>query len=515
MEKITNLCPDRPLHGIEASRKIERAAQVRLPPYTLMQRAGEASARLALALAPHAPCFWVFSGPGNNGGDGLEAARVLHLSGRCVQVFLAADPARLPADAQIALARAHHAGLFLRDTLPGAKELEGSLLIDALLGLGLRDGQPPLPAPLARGLELLRGHAGPILAVDTPSGLNADTGQGLPWTARATATLSLLTLKPGLFTSQGRDFSGEIWWDDLLAPTHEEPTAWLGSNATPPHRRHHQHKGSFGDLTIIGGAPGMTGAALLAGRAAHAAGAGRIYLSLLGEGKDDSGLGDASSRRVDIVNPALMFSHASAEARSLWSGHTLVVGCGGGQEVASILPHALQLAARLIIDADGLNAIAKSKALRTQLLQRGDRGLPTILTPHPLEAARLLGCTADAAQGDRIAAAQRLAQELASVVVLKGSGTVIATPNTTPFINLPGNAALASPGTGDVLAGWMGGWWAQSPEMPPQELARQAVAWHGLAAEPEQSGPLLATELVDRMHRAVQAGLSGNERSGR
>ena len=258
----------------------------------------------------------------------------------------------------------------------------------------------------------------------------------------------------------------------------------------------------------------MTGAALLAGRAAHAAGAGRIYLSLLGEGKTEAGPGGASSRHVDIVNPALMFRHASAEASSLWSGHTLVVGCGGGQEVASILPHALQLAARLIIDADGLNAIAKSKTLRAQLLQRGDRGLPTILTPHPLEAARLLGCTADAAQGDRIATAQRLAQELASVVVLKGSGTVIATPNTTPFINLPGNAALASPGTGDVLAGWMGGWWAQSPEMPPQEVARQAVAWHGLAAEPEQDGPLLAPELVDRMHRAVQTGPSGNEPFG-
>lgn len=507
MENITNRCPDRPLHGIEGSRKIEHAAQMALPPYTLMQRAGEASARLALALAPHAPCFWIFSGPGNNGGDGLEAARVLHLSGRPVQVFLAADPDRLPADAQTARRRAHDAGIFIRDTLPDATELKGNLLIDALLGLGLREGQRSLPAPLARCLELLRGHAGPILAIDTPSGLNADTGQGLPWTPRATATLSLLTLKPGLFTGHGRDFSGEIWWDDLSAPSSEESTAWLGSNATPPHRRHHQHKGSFGDLTIVGGAPGMTGAALLAGRAAHAAGAGRVYLSLLGEAKPEAGLADSSSRHVDIVNPALMFRNASAEATSVWSGHTLVVGCGAGQEVASVLPHALQLAARLIIDADGLNAIAESKALRARLRQRGDRGLPTILTPHPLEAARLLGCTTDAVQGDRIATAQRLAEELASVVVLKGSGTVIASPSTTPFINLPGNAALASPGTGDVLAGWMGGWWAQTPEMPPQEIARHAVAWHGLAAEPKHDGPLLAPELVDRMYRAVQAGL--------
>ncbi len=177
--------------------------------------------------------------------------------------------------------------------------------------------------------------------------------------------------------------------------------------------------------------------------------------------------------------------------------------------MSAVLPNALEMAARLIIDADGLNAIAQSKDLRAQLQRRSDRGQPTILTPHPLEAARLLGCATGEVQADRVSAAQLLAQELAVVVVLKGSGTVIAATNAPPIINLPGNAALASPGTGDVLAGWMGGWWSQSPGLHPQEIARQAVAWHGLAAEPEQDGPLLASELVDRMHRAVRKSLVG------
>ena len=515
MQRITIDCHDLPLLASQSTRELERRAQAELPAYTLMQRAGQATAKLALALAPHGRSFFVFCGPGNNGGDGLAAARILHLGGHRVQVYLAADPARLPCDAATALRLAKESGVPMLQALPSTRDLSEGLLIDALLGIGFRPTQRSLPTELQACLSALRSAAAPILSIDLPSGLSAETGEGPPWTVRATTTLSLLSLKPGLFTGLGRDLAGEVWWDDLAFSGPQQPDAWLSSRSQPLHRRHEQHKGSFGDVSVIGGAPGMRGAALLAARAAHASGAGRVFVSLLDPESEAcalvsrQGSNAACSLALDPANPALMFQRFNLEKAT---EHTLVCGCGGGTEIAEYLPGILNTAARLVVDADGLNAVAASHGLKEQLRGRAGAGKQTILTPHPLEAARLLQCSSQIIQADRLTAAQRLADELQCVVVLKGSGTVIAAPESTPLINLPGNAALASPGTGDVLAGWMGGWWSQcagavnlSGLQVARLVARNTVALHGRAAEPPRCGPLRASDLIEQMHRLLRS----------
>ena len=492
-----------PLFGAAQTRLIEERAMAVLPPHTLMHRAGSAVAHLALAIAPHARRIWVAAGPGNNGGDGLDAAIALQAWGKQVEVTLVAASSSPPADASDALARAQAAGVRITAANPPGMLEAHDIAIDALLGIGAArapDG----------GVAMLIGHlnalACPVLAVDLPSGLNARNGQALgDACVRATHTLSLLTLKPGLFTGSGRDFAGELWFDALgLSSAADVPDAWLAAGADTAdatQRRHAQHKGSFGDVAVVGGDQGMVGAALLAARAAHAAGAGRTYVSLLADGPP------AASH--DPFRPELMFRPA------WWSGPpavlartTVVCGCGGGQAVRAALPRLLSLAARLVLDADALNAIAADAALQTLLRARLGRQLPTVLTPHPLEAARLLECTTQEVQNDRLSAAQTLADRLCSVVVLKGSGSVIAAPGQAPHINATGNAALASAGTGDVLAGWLGGRWAQAPSGDALQVAfttaLQAVAAHGAAAEPMHPGALRAADLVERLHRKLQ-----------
>ncbi|MES2098598.1 MAG: NAD(P)H-hydrate dehydratase, partial [Pseudomonadota bacterium] len=339
----------------------------------------------------------------------------------------------------------------------------------------------------------------PVLGVDLPSGLHPTTGQPLGADCvSATHTLALLALKPGPFTGAGRDHAGMVWLDGLgVEASADVPSAWLSGMTASMRRRHAQHKGSFGDVAVVGGAPGMGGAALLAARAAHAAGAGRVYVDLL----------DRSSTLapVDAIRPELMFRadwlHASAETLART---TIVCGCGGGDAVRTPLPRLLSLARRLVLDADALNALAADTALMTLLRARRPRGLATVLTPHPLEAARLLACTTDEVQTDRLRAAQELADRLGCVIVLKGSGSVIAAPGQTPRINSTGNAALATAGTGDVLAGWLGGRWTQQASGDEATtafvVACQAVAEHGAAAEPPPSGALRAGDLIERLY---------------
>lgn len=491
----------RPLFGVEASRAVERAASANLPANTLMQRAGLAVARLALALSPHAKQVWIAAGPGNNGGDGLEAALHLQAAGKRVQVSLVGPAARRPADASAALRRAQVAGVNITGSLPPTEILDGGrngIAIDALLGLGA--SREPTAA-VAEAIRAFNRHEGPRLAVDLPSGLNAARGTKLGAdAARASHTLSLLTLKPGLFTALGRDHCGEIWFDDLgagLDCASQQPDAWLSGRedleALAP-RQHAQHKGSFGDVVVVGGAAGMLGAAVLAARAAATAGAGRVYLVPL----------TADAAHLDSHRPELMWRDASQLADPAWLGaSTAVVGCGGGGAVRDVMPALLSRCARLVLDADALNALAVDPRLQALLRARAERNLPTVITPHPLEAARLLGNTAAQVQADRVGAASQLATHLACVVLLKGSGSVIAAPSTLPLINRSGNPRLATAGSGDVLAGWLGGLWSANPG-GAFERAASAAAWHGLAADRLPGRlPLLASQLIDAIGKEV------------
>lgn len=490
-----------PLHGVAASRAIEQQAQAALPAHTLMRRAGLAIARLALAVAPHAQRVWIAAGPGNNGGDGIEAAITLLQQGRALRVTLIGDAAALPPDAAEALRRAQAAGVEIGDA--GAPTLQAhDLAIDALLGLGAsRAPQGRLAATIAE----LNALPCPVLAVDVPSGLGSDTGQPLGEPCvEAAHTLALLTLKPGLFTGHGRDLAGEVWFDDLGAGgnTHA-PDAWLtGTDAAHEiHKRrlHAQHKGSFGDVAVVGGAPGMTGAALLAARAAHAAGAGRVYVDLIDA--EDGAL------TLDVTRPELMFRRAWWQgAPDAIAGTTVVCGCGGGDAVRFALPRLLSLATRLVLDADALNAIASDEALQAQLSARAVRGHATVLTPHPLEAARLAGNTAREVQADRVHAAQTLADRFGCVVLLKGSGTIVAAPGRVPGVNPTGNASLATAGTGDVLAGWLGGLWAQDALAGRAfDIATAAACAHGAAADAAGVAPLRAADLIEAMLRGANA----------
>ncbi|HKX93518.1 MAG TPA: NAD(P)H-hydrate dehydratase [Methylibium sp.] len=493
-----------PLHGAAASRRIEAASRATLPDHALMARAGVAVARLALAVAPAARRAWIAAGPGNNGGDGLEAAIHLQAAGKEVVVSLMSPTTPRPADAALALARAQAAGVRLTDAPTPAWALTGDdVAIDALLGIGV--SRPP-GGWLLDAVDSLHATQAGVLAVDLPSGLDADHGRCIDarHTVRADWTLALLTLKPGLFTADGRDHAGAVWFDDLGVAPDAEPAEARLLSALPcdwPSRFHAQHKGSFGDLWIVGGAAGMTGAAVLAARAGLAAGAGRVYL--VGLAPD----------RPEAVSPELMQRPTSALASRTQplEQATLVCGCGGGTSVAQYLPAVIGRASRLLLDADALNALAGDPRLAQLLRARHERGRPTVLTPHPLEAARLLGCTADAVQADRLGAARTLAARFGAMVVLKGSGSVIASPDGVCRINASGNAALASAGTGDVLAGWIGGLWAQG--LDAATAAALGVFSHGAAADQwacrrGRVAPLTASRLIDQLVAGPRNALS-------
>jgi hydroxyethylthiazole kinase-like uncharacterized protein yjeF len=512
-----------PLFNVAATRQIEQAAAAALPGHALMQRAGLAVARLALALAPHASRIWIACGPGNNGGDGLEAAMHLQRWGKAPHVSWLGDEGKAPPDALASLQRAREAGVAIVSDAPAHWELA----IDALLGIG---GAREPQARMAEWIARMNAAPAPVLAVDLPSGLNADTGTGMA--VRASHTLSLLTLKPGLFTATGRDAAGEIWHDGLDVPIDAAavaPTALLSSPAPPLRRLHASHKGSYGDVAVIGGGPGMGGAALLAGSAALHGGAGRVFVCLL----------DAAAMTVDCAQPELMLrAWNSLDLAAM----AVACGCGGGDTIRSVLPAVLSTARALVLDADALNAIAADPQLQSQLTARAARsgratvimpavlstarapsvatavadpqqsrsarrhraparaarsGRATVITPHPLEAARLLGRGTADVQANRLAAANELARRFSCVAVLKGSGTVTAAPGELPVINFTGNARLATAGTGDVLAGMIAARLAQG--IPAFAAAHEAVHAHGACADHWPDGlPLTASELARR-----------------
>ncbi len=451
MRPLLPLTTTLPLHDLAATRRLEARALRRTP--DLMARAGLAIAKLSLALRRGTGPVWVVCGPGNNGGDGLVAAR--HLAALGVPLHLS-----------------RHGEPLIPPDRP-------SLVVDALLGLGLNRAPT---AELQAAIAAMQAASCERLAVDLPSGLLADTGQPAGTQAlRAEHTLTLLTLKPGLFTGEGRAHAGRLWFDALGVPPDEPATADLLAPQPRPARRETAHKGSQGQVLVTGGAPGLQGAARLAARAALACGAGRVYLELLEAATDEI---------ADPGWPELMRGTAAELPRAV-----AVVGCGGGDAIAARLPPLIADSEALVLDADGLNALAQSPSLQDAL--RGRPAGRTLITPHPLEAARLLACPVEQVQADRLQAAQQLARALNCSVVLKGSGSVIASPDRRPAINASGGPALATAGSGDVLAGWLGGLWAQARQLDAHELACLGVPQHGLAGEVER--PLRAGELITRL----------------
>jgi hydroxyethylthiazole kinase-like uncharacterized protein yjeF len=501
---------DRPLALLSVAdlRALETEAAAALPPHTLMARAGQAAARFlreqlaqdeAAGAADPAQPLWLVAGPGNNGGDALVAAAELQRAGIAVEVCMPVEVK--PDDARWALAQARAAGVPISASAPASFERYG-WLVDGMFGIGLARPLDGVFATLAQQLSQRARREGHVLALDVPSGLDSDTGNvvGSGAGVCATHTVTFIGAKPGLFMASGRDLAGAV----TVAPIGVDSSARAGVQLNAPAlfapylpaRDFSTHKGTFGSLAVVGGDTGMCGAPILAARAALHTGAGKIHVALLGSGAPP----------YDPPHPELML-HAIDDL-PLDKMDALAIGCGMGnrERATQVLNDVLPLDVPKLLDADALNLIAGDASLAGKVAARGAQGDPCVLTPHPLEAARLLGCDAPAIQRDRLAAARALAARFASVIVLKGTGTVIAAPDGRIAINPTGNAALATGGTGDVLGGIIGALLAQ--RLPAYEAALAGVYLHGLAADTltaEGNGPagLTAGELAPMVRKLL------------
>jgi ADP-dependent NAD(P)H-hydrate dehydratase / NAD(P)H-hydrate epimerase len=475
-----------PVLGLEEIRAIEARA-ARVPGETLMERAGRATARAARALARDtgAPIV-VVAGPGNNGGDAWVAAAHLRETFHRVIVFDVAGVKPKAVEAQAAQSAFTARGGEIVSAWP--QRVRPSLVIDGLV-------------------HEINGSGAPVLAIDVPSGLDSESGVVRGAAVRATRTLTFLARKVGLYTAAGPDHAGTIELDTLgiaeedffdAAGSLLEPRALAGWLAP---RARDSHKGSFGSVAVIGGNRGMVGAALLAARASLLMGAGKVFVGLLAS--------DAPA--VDFAHPELML-RATDDALT---ADVLVVGPGAGRSPSStsvsmfersVLPAAIAMPKPLVLDADALNAIAFNETLADAVANR--RTGPTILTPHPAEAARLLGIENAEVQRNRVAAARRIAQKLGVHVVLKGAGSICAMPDGRWSVNATGNPGLASGGTGDVLAGMIGALIAQG--LRGDRALQYAVCLHGAAADAcvaRGDGPagLTASEVLLEARRLMNA----------
>ncbi len=459
-----------PLYRSTGLRALEAAAGEQ----PLMQRAGLAAADLAGELMHDAqqPVL-VLAGPGNNGGDGYEAAMHLLRRGHDVRLVVTGD-VRQPPDAIAARERFLAAGgQELKDIPPVPR---WALIVDALFGIGL---QRPLGGTFAelvmQANRLARRDGCPLLALDCPSGIDADTGRALGNSViRATHTITFIAGKPGLLMADGPDHAGSVALARLdldaeaLVPGDGHAVPLAACAACLRSLRRDSHKGSTGNAGILGGAPGMLGAAFLAGRAALHLGAGRTYLGCL----------DDETPPFDPLQPELMLRGAESLLALPLAALACGPGLGTSPQALRLLVHACTLDLPLLLDADALNLLAAEGDLDVAV---ASRRAPTLLTPHPAEAARLLDGSVADVQADRIAAATELADRFNAHVALKGCGTVIATADGNWAVNTTGNPGMGSAGMGDVLSGIVVALLAQG--WPAPEALAAGVHLHGAAAD--------------------------------
>lgn len=451
-------------HTLAQLRDIEaRALGDGLP---LMQRAGLAAADFITARFGRAAPILALVGPGNNGGDALVAATRLRERGYTVSVLMPAGAGKLPADAAQALQAWRDAGGSETTTLPA---LPSTVILDGLFGIGLNR---PLSGDWQTLINTVNALGKPILALDVPSGINADSGASMGAAIKARWTLSFIGQARGLFTGEACDATGEMHLSTLGLGDEQRPAGAIASTAgiaqaTALLRPSNSHKGRFGTLAIVGGAAGMVGAALLAGRAALHAGAGKVQLALL----------DEQGPRIDFARPELMLRAFDTDLLAAASAVVLGPGLGNSEQAAKVLNAALGIDAPLLLDADALNLVANNPEFARRI---GERKHLTVLTPHPSEAARLLGVGTSSIQAQRFVAAEKLAARFNACVVLKGAGSLVASP-TQMAINRTGSAALANAGQGDVLSGLIGALLAQG--LSGWEAANLGVHAHGLASD--------------------------------
>ena len=483
----TNAQPH-PLYSAAQVRELDRLAieEAGIPGYTLMTRAGEACWAIMRAQWPTARNVTVFCGAGNNGGDGFVIACLALQANWQVRLYQLGDPARMQADARQAHAAFVAAGGQVNAYLPDAP-LAADVIVDALLGTGV---ERPLEGLWRAAVDAMNAAAIPVLSVDIPTGVQADSGTVAGAAIHAQHTVTFIGRKAGLYTGVASDYCGTIHFADLEVPgdiLRQVPVAAmlvrypaLGALAAP--RRRSAHKGHYGHVLVIGGDAGMMGAARLAAEAALRCGAGRVSVATRSE----------HAALIAAACPELM-CHGVLSALQLKplvrSASVLLIGPGLGRSAwaQSLLSAVLEAPQPRVIDADALNCLAGDAPVF-------DR---QVLTPHPGEAARLLGQSVDQVQADRFAAAHAISQHYGGTTVLKGAGTVIQPAEGTPRVCAAGNPGMATAGSGDVLAGIIAALIAQG--MEPEAAATAAVCVHGCAgdiAAREGERGLLARDLI-------------------
>ena len=464
----TNRLPSA-LYRAEQVRAMDRFAidTLGIPGIDLMERAGKAAFRILTAQWPGIQRLAVLCGAGNNGGDGYILARLARESGLDVRACSLAPIERLRGDALTACRSWQASGGAILE-YGGNRFEEVDLVVDALLGTGL---DRPVSGQYAAAIEAVNRFHGPVLALDIPSGLHADTGRRLGNAVEADGTVTFIGLKQGLFTGEGPDCSGTISFSSLGVPPEvqrsEQPSALLStrSGAVFPPRRRSAHKGHFGHVLVIGGDAGFSGAARLAAEAAARVGAGLVSVATRA----------AHAALINLTRPELM-SHGIETAKDLDAlrrrASVLAVGPGLGQSpwAVDLFEAVCKYDLPMVVDADALNLLAKMPACRNDW----------ILTPHPGEAARLLQTGVAEIQRDRFAAVKALQARYGGVCVLKGAGSLIC-DEAAITVNITGNPGMASGGMGDVLSGIVAGLIAQG--LDPADAARAAVALHGAAAD--------------------------------
>lgn len=495
------------LYRREQIRSIESDAKQQLATGTLMRAAGKAAAELAQhLLSGKKGKVLILAGVGDNGGDALEAAHLLCKNEVDVHILLLGNATSysLEANQSLQQARASKAKWISIEDCKKYDIGRWNLIIDGLFGIGLNR---PIDGNIAELIEHLNHQNSlqriPTLALDVPSGLNADTGQIFGDNAialRATHTLTFIGNKIGLHTAIAKDFAGQILLNTLnldreyFPPADTHLLTECSFDQYLPRRQQDSHKGSYGEVLILGGNSGMLGAPILAGRAALMCGAGKVHLGMM----------DERFPSIDVVHPELMI----ASARSSDLNRPVVVigpGLSTSEEAKYFVQKVIEESSNLVIDADALNLIAIDDTLKELVRQRAQKHWQTLITPHPLEAARLLQTSTNEIQSNRCKSAKKLALELQACVVLKGAGTVIV-DSTQTWINSSGNAGLASAGTGDVLSGICGALLAQG--LNTAHAACLAVYIHGRAADlcvENGVGPvgLTASELIPAVRSSL------------
>ncbi|HUT42154.1 MAG TPA: NAD(P)H-hydrate dehydratase [Gammaproteobacteria bacterium] len=461
-----------PLYRAAQMRELDRLAieAAGIPGYTLMNRAAGAAWAALRSRWPQARTLVVLCGAGNNGGDGYVLARLARADGRSVRVLQLGDAERIRGDALTARVAWLEAGGSV-EPFAAAVLADADLIVDALLGTGFAGR---LDAHWIRVIDAVNAAAVPVMAMDIPSGLHADTGHVADTAVRAQLTVTFIGHKPGLYTGAGPAQCGAIVCTDLDIPggvlQHVAPAAELrhgppdGLLSTP--RARTAHKGDFGHVLVIGGDHGMAGAARLAGEAALRTGAGLVSVATRPE----------HAAWISAGCPELM-CHGVATARDLQpllaKATVIVIGPGLGRSswAQDLLACVLTTRQPRVVDADALNLLAQDPVVCAH----------SILTPHPGEAARLAGLDSRAVQVDRFAAAQAISARYGGVTVLKGAGSIVQAPGQLPVICAAGNPGMASGGMGDVLSGVLGALLAQGMGLP--EAAVTGVCLHARAAD--------------------------------